>query len=125
MADKTPAEKMHFKPGMSVAALHVPPELEPSLGIPAEAIVAREPAPADFILEFATTQAEAEQRLQVLAPLITQETIGWLCYPKGSKAAGLDISRDTVWEFARTVGLALVANVSVDETWSAVRFKEA
>jgi hypothetical protein len=33
------------------------------------------------------------------------------------------VSRDTIWRFAQTIGLTLVANVAVDETWSAVRLK--
>ena len=54
-----------------------------------------------------------------------EKTVAWLAYPKGSKAAGYDLSRDTIWRFAQTIGLSLVAHVAIDETWSAVRFRPA
>lgn len=80
---------------------------------------------AGFLLDFATTQAEAEVRFVALEPFVGEKTVAWLGYPKGSKAAGHDLSRDTIWRFAQTIGLTLVANVAIDETWSAVRFKAA
>ncbi len=123
MADKSPAEKMRLKPGMTAALLHVPAELEGALGVPAEVTVVQRPEGADFVLDFATSQAEAEERLRALGPAIGEKTLAWLAYPKGSKAAGYDISRDTVWRFAQTVGLALVANVAIDEKWSALRIR--
>ncbi len=121
MADKSPAEKMRLQPGMTAALLHVPPELKDRLGIPEGVAISSTAAGADFILEVASTQAEAEARLEELRPSIGDKTIAWLAYPKGSKAAGLDISRDTVFGYVPTLGLTLVANVSIDEKWSALR----
>jgi hypothetical protein len=80
---------------------------------------------ARFLLDFVTTQAEAEERLVALEPFIGEKTIAWLAYPKGSKAAGRDLNRDTIWAFARTIGLTLVTNIAVDETWSALRIRRA
>ncbi len=53
------------------------------------------------------------------------EDLTWMAYPKGSKAAGYDISRDTIWKFAATVGLVLNANVAIDDKLSAVRMRPA
>ena len=83
------------------------------------------PADAGFLLDFATTQAEAEERLVALAPFVGEKTVVWIAYPKGAKAAGRDVSRDTIWRFAQTIGLTLVANVAIDGTWSALRVKRA
>ena len=123
MAEKTPAEKMRLKAGMSASLLHVPDGLAVGLGVPEGVSVAKEPAAADFILEVATTQAEVEGRLAALEPDIGAETVVWVAYPKGAKKEGYDISRDTIWAFVRTIGLTLVANVAVDATWSAVRVR--
>jgi hypothetical protein len=119
---------MRLKPGMTAALLHVPAELQGRLEIPDDVNVVRDPASAGpagagFLLDFATTQAEAEERLVALAPFVGEKTVAWIAYPKGAKAAGRDVSRDTIWRFAQTIGLTLVANVAVDETWSAVRLK--
>lgn len=122
MADRSIAEKFKFKPGMMAATLHVPPSVK--LGIPADALVS-DPADAGFVFEFATTQDEARERLAALAPKVSGTTVVWLGYPKGSKAAGRDLNRDTVAAAARTVGLVVNANFAVDETWSAVRMRPA
>ena len=100
------------------------------LGVPDDVTVVDDPAAAGpagagFLLDFATTQAEAEERLRTLAPFIGEKTLAWLAYPKGSKAAGRDLNRDTIWAFARTIGLTLVTNIAVDETWSALRVRRA
>ena len=125
MADKTPAEKLRLTAGMKAALLHVPVELGPALGIPESVQRVDDPGDADFILDFATTQAEAEERLRGLRPAMREKTVAWMGYPKGSKAAGYDISRDTIWAFVKTIGLVLNANVALDEKWSAVRMRPA
>ena len=122
---KTPAEKMRMTPGMTVALLHAPDGAESLLGLVGDVTRIEDPAAADFVLVFASTQAEAEERLSALAPRIGPKTVAWLAYPKGSRAAGHDMSRDTVWRFAETVGLRLVSNVAIDDTWSALRMRPA
>ncbi len=126
----TVAEKMRLKPGMTAVLLHVPAEVRDRLGVPDDVDVVDDPAasgPAGtgFLLAFASTQTEAEERLLDLKPFIGEKTLAWLAYPRGSKAAGRDLSRDTIWAFARTVGLTLVTNIAVDETWSALRIRSA
>jgi hypothetical protein len=110
---------------MSATFLHLPEGLQERLGIPDSITEVDDPAKADFVLDFASTQAEAEERLAALAPSMAPKTIAWMAYPKGSKAAGYDISRDTIWQFARTVGLVLNANIAIDEKLSAVRMRPA
>jgi hypothetical protein len=123
MPDKTPAEKMRCRPGMAVLVRHLPPAVEARLGLPAGTHVAASAGDAAFLVDHAATQAEAEARLADLAAELTAGAIAWIVYPKGAKAAGLDVSRDTIFTAAKAVGLTVVANVAVDETYSAVRVK--
>lgn len=130
MSDKTPAEKIRLKPGMTAALLNVPDEVRSRLGVPDDVVLvddlaAAGPSGAGFLLDFAATQAEAEERLLALKPFIGEKTVAWIAYPKGSRAAGRDLSRDTIWAFVRTIGLTLVTNIALDETWSALRLKRA
>lgn len=125
MSGRSPIEKMRFKPGMSVALLQAPPEVVATLGLPDETATTDDVAVADFILVFVTTQAEAEEAVTMLAPHVGEKTLAWVAYPKGSKAAGHDVNRDTVWRFAEGVGLTLVANVALDEKWSGLRLRKA
>jgi len=119
------AEKLRVKPGMTAAILHAPLEVVERLGLPRDVDVVERAEGADFILTFAATQAEAEERVQEIAVHVRPETVAWVAYPKGGKAAGRDVSRDTIWAFVRTIGLDLVANVAVDDVWSALRLKPA
>ena len=125
MAEKTAAEKMRLKEGMTAALLHVPDGMLEELGVPEGVTLTADPAAADFILDFATNQAEAEGRLRALRPSLRGESVTWMAYPKGSKAKGFDISRDTIWQFAGTIGLVLNANIAIDDVWSAVRMRLA
>lgn len=120
MTDRSIAEKLKYKPGMHAFLAHVPSGVD--LGIGPEDVV-NDPAKADFILVFAENQAEVEERMRAFAPAVRDQTLTWVGYPKGSKAAGRDISRDTIWRFAETVGLILNANFAIDEVWSAVRMR--
>lgn len=123
MPDTPLFNKLRFKPGIAVALRHVPAALEGILQPPAGATLVHDPSLADLILDFSATQAEAEERLSALAPSMGDETVVWLAYPKGSKAAGRDLNRDSIWQFARTIGLTAIANVAIDETWSAIRLR--
>ena len=123
MAEKTPAEKMRFKPGMSAALVAAPAGTAGRLGFPADVVMPEGPREADFILVFVTTQVEAEAALSDLSAWLAPTTLAWLAYPKGSKAAGHDLSRDTIWAYAQTIGLTVVANIAIDSTWSALRLR--
>lgn len=122
--DKTPAHKMRIKDGASVAILHAPDGLTEKLGLPATIRTDVVPRDADVIIEFAGTQADVEERLPTALRLMSPATALWIVYPKGSKAAGLDISRDTIWPLAERLGMRPVGMVSIDGTWSAFRLKK-
>jgi hypothetical protein len=44
----------------------------------------------------------------------------WVAYPKANRA---DINRDTLWPILGEYGMLPVAQVAVDEVWSALRFR--
>ncbi len=85
MAEKTAAEKMRLKPGMTAAILHAPPGVVEGLGLPDDVTVVGQPETAAFILTFAATQAEAEERVREIAPHVGPDTLAWIAYPKGSQ----------------------------------------
>jgi hypothetical protein len=45
----------------------------------------------------------------------------WVAYPKANKA---DINRDTLWPILAERGMRPISQVAVDETWSALRFRD-
>jgi hypothetical protein len=120
VTDRTTAEKLKFRPGMSAALLYAPEDVD--LGLPVGSLTG-DASSADFVVVFAATQAEAEQRITAMAASVSDKSVAWVGYPKGSKAAGHDLSRDTIARFAPSVGLIVNANFSIDDTWSALRLR--
>jgi len=49
----------------------------------------------------------------------------WVSYYKGTSKVKTDINRDMIYAYAHTIGLDGVGLVSIDDTWSAMRFKLA
>jgi hypothetical protein len=49
----------------------------------------------------------------------------WVFYRKGSKDAGLDMNRDTVWAVAEKLDMRPLGLVNVNETWSVFRLRRA
>lgn len=123
MTEKTVAEKMRIKPGTTITLLHAPEGFTGLLGLPEGVSVVGGADGTDTVVVFAGTQAEVEERLPAVLKTVTAKTALWVVYPKGSKAAGLDISRDTIWPFAESLGMRPVGMVSVDGRWSGFRLK--
>jgi hypothetical protein len=123
MAEKSVAEKAHVKPGAKIAVVNRVPGIVDSLGLP-EGVTFVDPAEADLVFVFVRSQAELEQHMPPVAEALGSATL-WVFYPKGSKAAGHDVSRDTIWALAESLGLKPVGLVSVDEVWSMFRLRRA
>ena len=77
----------------------------------------------DFIQVFIMNREELEQQLSSLIQHLKQDGWLWISYPKGSSKIKTDINRDNIWEYAKGLGLKAVHQISVDETWSAMRFR--
>ena len=54
---------------------------------------------------------------------ILPDSIFWIAYPKGGSKIKADINRDTIRVTAEGFGIATVTVISIDETWSALRFR--
>jgi hypothetical protein len=78
-----------------------------------------------FAIGFVKSMAEAREVAPVLAKAIEGDGLLWLAYPKGtSKRYKVDINRDTSWDVLAPLGFVPVANVAIDEDWSAMRFRK-
>jgi hypothetical protein len=56
---------------------------------------------------------------------IKHDGLLWICYPKGSSKMKSDLNRDVIWELLKQHGLLGVSLISIDEVWSAMRFRPA
>ena len=68
---------------------------------------------------------ELNHKLQRLKTSLAPNGIVWVTYPKGTSKMKTDINRDSIREYAQTIGLEADAIFSVDDDWSALRMKAA
>jgi hypothetical protein len=54
---------------------------------------------------------------------IEPDSILWFAYPKGTSKIKTDINRDTIRMTAEESSITTVTAISIDDTWSALRFR--
>ena len=125
MPAKSLAERMHLRAGERVLLVNPPDGYGAVLGAPERVEVSDEPRGTfDVIQVFVTTRAALEAEAPRLKALLNAGGKLWITYPKGtSKRLQADINRDDIRRYALTVGLQTVAQVAVDNDWSAIRCK--
>jgi hypothetical protein len=127
MADQALLKKLGIKSNQRLLVLNAPagyldrlkplPEGVSLAGIP-EGIF-------DSVHLFVTNQAELERDFPGALKVVKPDGLLWIAYPKRSSKIETDLTRDEGWAAVSQVGWEGVAMISVDEVWSAVRFKPA
>lgn len=79
----------------------------------------------EFVQMFFRSIRDVEEGAAKALHAIKPDGLLWLCYPKGGAKAGTDLTRDKGWETVKAAGYDGIALVSLDETWSAMRFRPA
>jgi hypothetical protein len=124
MTDKTVAEKARIKPGTTVAVLNRVPGVVESLGLPDD-VAFVEPTEAQLVFLFVSSQAELEAQMPSAVAGVAPKAAIWVFFRKGSKSAGLDMNRDSIWAIAEKLDLRPLGIVGIDDTWSAFRLRPA
>jgi hypothetical protein len=122
--ENTVAQKAHVQPGTSIAVLNRMPGVVESLGLP-EGITFVAPDVAQLVFLFVSTRAELEAQMPPAVAGLAPKAALWVFYRKGSKAAGLDMNRDSIWALAEKLGMRPLGLVGIDDTWSAFRLRPA
>jgi hypothetical protein len=82
--------------------------------------------PYSFIILFVKNVSEVEQLTPMALHNLMADGILWFCYPKkSSKKYETDLDRDHGWKTLNDSGLHGVRMVSIDNDWSAFRFRNA
>ncbi len=125
MAQKEIAQKLRIRTGNHIAVLHAPAAYEKLIGRlpPGVAVSTRLEGIYDLIHTFYTRKKDLTVQVEDLKAALADRGILWISYPKG-RHGGTDLNRDILRDFLEERGLEAVAQVSIDETWSALRFKK-
>lgn len=80
--------------------------------------------PYNFILIFVKTISEVELTTPVVLHNLAADGVLWFCYPKKSSGKyKSDLTRDNGWKALNDSGLYGIRMVSIDDDWSAMRFR--
>lgn len=78
----------------------------------------------EFVQLFVNNAAEVDEWAPKAIPLLNEEAVFWITYPKQSSKVKTDINRDTLAEqMQKNTAYRPVSNVAVDDKWSALRFR--
>ena len=108
--------KLQIREGQKVALINPPP------GFDLDALTAD--GPADAMLLFVRNRDELEALGEPLFDAARDDRLAWLAYPKAGQLE-TDLNRDILWELTKPRGVKPVRQVSIDEVWSALRFRPA
>jgi hypothetical protein len=125
MSTKTLAQKLFIRENYTVLLVNAPQGYKAALTpLPAGAKVVTQSAgpPVDFIQVFAATKAEMDALAARVRPFLKDGGLLWLTYPKAGQM-NTDLKREVVWACGQKVGMSAVAQIAVDDVWSALRFK--
>lgn len=111
-------KKLRYKEGRA-AVLNAPDEYR--LGIESGEETGEK---YDFVQLFANNAQEVDEWLPRVIPILNEDAIFWITYPKQSSKLKTDINRDILATMVQNKTMYRpVSNVAVDEKWSALRFR--
>jgi hypothetical protein len=124
MAEKTLAQKLAIRPGYWIAIVNRPMGSDGLVAaIVSDASLADQVEAADAVLLFVAGGGELGRFWPDVQSAVRPDATLWIAYPKRTSAIATDLSRDHGWEPIIDDGFDAVSQVSLDDTWSALRFR--
>jgi hypothetical protein len=125
MSEKSVTQKLGLKPGKTLLVQHAPAAIDKMLGVVPDGAKVVETGAGRFplVLVFAKDRAAL---IKVAARCKVKLEAGgalWVAYAKGTSSKATDINRDSIHEYVATIGLDTVAQIAIDDDWSALRLK--
>jgi hypothetical protein len=111
--NKDVLKKLTVKPTSLVQVVNAPSEFDFA-----------QPGTEPVIIVFVTSQQDINKFVKPFCKkALLDELVLWCAYPKKSAKIKTDIGRDEGWDILLNEGLETVSLVSINETWSALRFR--
>jgi len=127
MSDKSISQKLFIKPGFKFLLVNPPDGFLTQMGeLPEGTILLRDSSClVEAIQVFVSNRVELETQFPQLKNVLAPKGMLWVTYHKGTSKVKTDINRDAIYAYARSIGLDGAGLFSIDDTWSAMRFKLA
>lgn len=126
MSERTLTQKLGTKAGHKCLILNASDAYLEALGeLPPNTALATQPDGSSFdaVQVFVHNKAEVDTLAPIAIDALKHDGLLWITYPKKSSKIKTDITRDIGWEAVNAKGLEIVAAISIDDTWSGLRFR--
>ena len=124
MASKL-TDKLQIKPAMRIMLLNMPTGYDQALKpLPKDVTVIAQPrTTVDLVQFFCRSMEELRDGLPRAIEHLKDDGIFWICWPKQSSKVSTDLNRDILWRVLLQAKYKPVAAISIDNIWSALRFR--
>jgi hypothetical protein len=112
------ARKLQLTTGTRVALVGVPDGVD--LGLPDDVLSTA--GDADAVIAFVRTAGDLDGAAASALEAARADRLAWIAYPKAGQL-GTDLNRDRLAAAAQERGAQPVRQVSIDDVWSALRFR--
>ena len=110
------AKNLNLKDGKKVRVIGKPSDVD------LDDVVTTTSAGADAVLVFVKKLAEVDAKCAAAVEAAKQDRLAWIAYPK-ARQLGTDLNRDILWQHLQKEGIQGVRQISLDDVWSAMRFR--
>lgn len=116
-------KKLQIKSGARLWLINVPQALAEELSAGAEVEIVHESDSRDGVIAFFDSVEEVPIVIPRILQSMPEDGLLWVAYRKGPQAKTAGLNRDTGWQPLEAAGWRPVRQVSIDEDWSALRFR--
>lgn len=119
--EKKVSEKMGIKPGSRAMIINATADERKAIGLPVLDEMSAMRGNFDYIHLFIKTQSDLHEKFALLKKHLAPTGMLWISWPKGRKE-GTDLSLTEVIRIGYDYGLVESKSLSVNDTWSALKF---
>ena len=116
-------KKLQVKVGARLWLINVPRPIAEAITAGAEIETVKDGEPCDGVIAFAANPTEVVTMAVQALKVVPRDGLLWFAYRKGAAAKTSGLSRDTGWEPLRDAGWDTVRSISIDESWTGLRFR--
>ncbi len=119
------AKKLQYKYGMKALVMNAPSGYLDQLISASDSSAGAADKSLEFAQVFVKNAKELDRAVPTIEKALKNDGLFWITYPKGTSKIKTDLNRDILWKEMEKYDLLGVSLVSIDETWSAMRFRPA
>jgi hypothetical protein len=108
--------KLQLKPGLTMCVINAPRTFH------WDSLSERDPTKADAVLVFCAKAADLDAFAGPAVDAAREDKLTWIAFPKAGQL-GTDLDRDALNTAMKGKGVQGVRVISLDDTWSAIRFR--